>query len=378
MSLWKKLFGVKELRKDKIAEKSTQLFPAVDSQIPSNPPIALTSPTAPHQAQPAPEELCASFHKATRDGDLQKIQVLLQENPKLAFSKDKGLVTPLHWAADWGYKDIADLLLAYGADVNARNNIRSVPLHKAAAGGHDEVAKLLLAKKADVNAKNLFGETPLHGAVDKGHKAVTELLLANNADPNVRIQGKPPLLEAAAETGCGWAVEKGGMTNMMAVRYLEVAELLRRYGGGYRKISELKCDGAAPFPLLLYVVSRPGQGAIDALFGPAFGPISAKIGVHKADITEPPWDFKRSFRCFTAPLRTVTPLYLKNLAVEEWGPRCIEKTKAVALDLYGISWLIAITKPKAASALEEDALTGETFVFRALPADSKSFLLDAY
>ena len=46
----------------------------------------------------------------------------------------------------------------------------------AALRGHKDVAELLLANKAEVNAKDNNGETPLHEAVDKGHKDVAGLL----------------------------------------------------------------------------------------------------------------------------------------------------------------------------------------------------------
>ncbi|MGO8926242.1 MAG: ankyrin repeat domain-containing protein, partial [Limisphaerales bacterium] len=50
------------------------------------------------------------------------------------------------------------------------------PLHLAARLGHKDVAELLLASKADVNAKDNGGQTPLHLAVVFGHKDVAELL----------------------------------------------------------------------------------------------------------------------------------------------------------------------------------------------------------
>ena len=47
------------------------------------------------------------------------------------------------------------------ADPNARARFDMTPLHWAADAGHKDVAELLLANKADVNAKNNRGETPL-------------------------------------------------------------------------------------------------------------------------------------------------------------------------------------------------------------------------
>ena len=56
--------------------------------------------------------------------------------------------TPLHVAST---KEVAELLIAKGADVNAVVTNVGTPLHYAAMKGHKEVAELLIAKGADVN-----------------------------------------------------------------------------------------------------------------------------------------------------------------------------------------------------------------------------------
>lgn len=42
---------------------------------------------------------------------------------------------PLHWAAHMGHVDTIELMLRYGADVNARDRNQYTPLHVAAACG---------------------------------------------------------------------------------------------------------------------------------------------------------------------------------------------------------------------------------------------------
>ena len=73
--------------------------------------------------------------------------------------------TPLHRAIKWP-KDLAvtavQLLLKHGADVNAHWKDFLTPLHLAAAEGKFEVAQMLLQRGAVVHHRNLSRETPLH------------------------------------------------------------------------------------------------------------------------------------------------------------------------------------------------------------------------
>jgi len=66
----------------------------------------------------------------------------------------------LHAAAGLGRKEIVELLIAEGADVNAENDSGDTPLHWAAMEGHTKVAELLITTGADVNAK-FYEKTPL-------------------------------------------------------------------------------------------------------------------------------------------------------------------------------------------------------------------------
>jgi cytohesin len=129
--------------------------------------------------------------------------------------------TPLHNAATWGHKEIVVLLIAAGAVVNAKdddgytpldltsleNNPNASPeiadilrelLFDAASDGDLAGVQAELDKGADVNAKNKDGWTPLNFATDGGHKEVAELLIANGADVNAKDdQGSTPLKFAA-------------------------------------------------------------------------------------------------------------------------------------------------------------------------------------
>lgn len=75
---------------------------------------------------------------------------------------------PLDYAAMNGRADVADLLIAFGANIDAKDNLYGeTPLHLAIFAYQDvplfhlEVAQLLIDRGADVNAKDKNGSTPM-------------------------------------------------------------------------------------------------------------------------------------------------------------------------------------------------------------------------
>jgi len=89
------------------------------------------------------------------------------------------------------------VLIAAGADIEARNTLDNRPLHVAATYGRPAVAKLLLAAGADVNARQPgSGFTPLRSATygEGRNAAMAELLLAHGADPRGAEEPPPPQL----------------------------------------------------------------------------------------------------------------------------------------------------------------------------------------
>jgi len=91
--------------------------------------------------------------------------------------------TPLHIAALSDRIKVAQTLIAKGADINAWTGsqyFNRTPLFLARS---PEMAKLLIAKGADVNAKNKNGLTPLHTARSK---AIAKILLAAGAKINIK------------------------------------------------------------------------------------------------------------------------------------------------------------------------------------------------
>jgi ankyrin repeat protein len=83
----------------------------------------------------------------------------------------------LHFAANTGqHKEVAELLLAKGVDINAKADDGWTPLHLAARSGNKEVVELLIFKGADIGAKDSSGKTALQWAVKYRHGEVDGML----------------------------------------------------------------------------------------------------------------------------------------------------------------------------------------------------------
>jgi len=91
-----------------------------------------------------PEEML----KAAERGDAVRVRQLLEADSTLANAKGAYSKTPLHWAAEKNYLEVARLLLAAGADINSEVTWGMTPLAWAANMGSRPVAELLLAHGA--------------------------------------------------------------------------------------------------------------------------------------------------------------------------------------------------------------------------------------
>lgn len=168
--------------------------------------------------------------RAITFGDTQAVERMLKSNPSLANRPFRfGRETPLFRAVICkNPKETIDLLIASGADINARSGGFSLtPLQQAVWSGKMEAVKALLAHKPDVNAVNADNMTALHygisvymnavfsNSTNNVGKEIMELLLANGADIN---HGYPILLAAshhAKNTGLiEFLLSKGANVNV--------------------------------------------------------------------------------------------------------------------------------------------------------------------
>jgi ankyrin repeat protein len=154
----------------------------------------------------------------------------------------------LECAASNGYKDVAELLIAKGADVNALSKGGTTPLHVVRSL---EMAQLLIASGADVNALAKDGSTPLHVVASP---AVAQSLIAKGADdkPRKGEYGYTPLhvtdsLKVAqfliANGADVNALDADGNTALHVAGSQQVAQLLIAKGADVRAKNE---NGSTP------------------------------------------------------------------------------------------------------------------------------------
>ena len=84
------------------------------------------------------------------------------------------------------HDEVIELLIDWGADVNASDLTGLTPLMGASIGGHAEAARVLLERNARVNAATVDGRTALMYSSMFRHKQVCLTLIAAGASVGAR------------------------------------------------------------------------------------------------------------------------------------------------------------------------------------------------
>jgi ankyrin repeat protein len=160
------------------------------------------------QSEAAPH--IQDFFTAVRDRSMDRARALLAAEPRLALARFEG-ATALHFAALSNDRVMVDLLLATGADLNARDDTyQMTPIGWANEEGHEELVRHFYSQGAEIDLHQaaaygitdliktevkrsrrqlnaaVGGWTPLQLATLWGHPEVVELLLSRGADPLMR------------------------------------------------------------------------------------------------------------------------------------------------------------------------------------------------
>jgi len=148
-----------------------------------------------------------AIEQAIRAQSMPRLAEAVARHPERVNWQDaKNGITPLHWTVMGNQTNMAEYLLAHGADVNAGDRYGMTPLHKAAAFNGKDMAAILLAHDANLNAMGakygVIQVMPLHLAAEAGFADVIQVLLDHGADINARTGGQnhvTPLHMAAAK-----------------------------------------------------------------------------------------------------------------------------------------------------------------------------------
>ena len=206
-------------------------------------------------------------YRAVRDGssnltDLLKRLKNEQRNTALETKIKDGshFVTPLIIAAHNGHLNSVNILLRYGADIEARGTLKiennviegCTPLCAAAATGHLNVVKLLIEHNADVDGRTSTGSTPLRVAAHDGHLDVVRCLVESGADVNARNDYESTPLMAACYYGhvsvVTYLINKGAFMDLQYQDSGNTAlhDAVKR--GYLEMVSQLLSRGASQLP----------------------------------------------------------------------------------------------------------------------------------
>jgi len=104
------------------------------------------------------------------------LRILLAKKANVNAARKDGITPLIAAAGATESKEMVDLLISNGADVNGKDQEGATALMHAAAAGNAEIISTLLAKGADINAKDKKGRTAEVHAKKQKKKQVVSLL----------------------------------------------------------------------------------------------------------------------------------------------------------------------------------------------------------
>jgi ankyrin repeat protein len=208
-----------------------------------------------------------NIHQAASLGDLERVKSLVETGIDINTEESKwrkNSDTPLFIAVGAGHKEVAEFLIANGANMEAIDYKDHTPLQRMVELGRTDMAEFLVKKGANLKVKSESGRTLLHFACYYGYRDIAELLLANGADLNIRSEDKNALHYASY---CG---------------HKDMVELLLANG------ADVNAKNGAGKTALDYASEAGFVDIVEALGGDANEPLLKDKGPRTIIVTEPP------------------------------------------------------------------------------------------
>jgi ankyrin repeat protein len=144
-----------------------------------------------------------TFHEACAVGDQEAAERLLAIDGSLIDRLGDDGFPPLGLAIFFRHPDLARRLIEAGANVStvAANAQRVAPIHAAAAVSDYATMALLLARGADPNARQQLDYTPIFASASRGDLAVGRLLVEHGADVTASSTDGKSVADIARDRG---------------------------------------------------------------------------------------------------------------------------------------------------------------------------------
>lgn len=139
----------------------------------------------------------SALHLACKNNDTEMVELLLRNGAKVD-KVDSGGYTALQLAVIQRNLDIMSQLLDAGADPGTRSipSSTSTPLHEACERNYREIVDVLLTRGADINLVDSWSSTSLQSACYKGHYGLAEHLIQEGARTDIASSESESELDA--------------------------------------------------------------------------------------------------------------------------------------------------------------------------------------
>lgn len=184
---------------------------------------------------------------AASRGDTERVRQLLREGADVNEAQGDGM-TALHWAAETGNAELADMLIYAGSHLDAGTRIgQYTPLHIASRQGQADIVRALIAAGANVEAATTnSGATPVHLAAASGNAGAVAALVEGGASVEARDAkwGQTPLIFAAAANRVDTlrVLLDAGADPSVAANFRDTAVMEQADRAAERRISEFLAE----------------------------------------------------------------------------------------------------------------------------------------